>query len=166
MKNNNLITGVTVLVVIAILLVGAMPAFAEAPDRLTIPIAGSFLVAQCDGFNVIDTYSGSLTFRDFYDNDGNLVNSTLRINTNEQISNSVTGFSVPNTAAYSEAIDPSINEYFIRGLSFNITVPGYGIVYFDSGLGIFVLVDGEFVEVKFSGNYQANTALLCEAMNQ
>jgi hypothetical protein len=27
-------------------------------------------------------------------------------------------------------------------------------------------VDGEFVEVKFSGNYQADTTLLCEAMNQ
>ena len=166
MRNNNLITCVTVLMLIAILLMGATPALAESPDRVTIPITGSFLVAQCDGFDVVDTYSGSLIFKDFYDNDGNLVKSTLRIDTNEQISNSVTGYSVHNTAAYNETIDPSNNEYFIRGLSFNITVPGYGIVYFDSGLGIFVLVDGEIVEVKFSGNYQPNTTLLCEAMNQ
>ena len=153
MKDKKLITFVSILILIAILFIGATPALAESPDRLTIPITGSFLVAQCDGFDVVDTYSGSLTFQDFYDNDGNLVKSTLRIDTNEQISNSVTGYSVHNTAAYNEAIDPADNEYFIRGLSFNITVPGYGIVYFDSGLGIFVLVDGEFVDVKFSGNY-------------
>ena len=151
---------------IAILLVGAVPPLATPPEQFTAPIGGSFTLAQCDGFDVIDTNSGWPRITDFYDNSGNLVESAVHINTSDQISNSVTGFIVSNTFASNETNDPAINEYFIRDVAYNVTFPGYGIVYFDSGLGIFVLVDGEFVEVQFSGKYQTDTALLYKAMNQ
>jgi hypothetical protein len=38
--------------------------------------------------------------------------------------------------------------------------------FFDCGLGVFYNVEGLWVLVKFAGNYQPNTELLCEAMEQ
>lgn len=155
-----------VLLLLALFATTVAPALATPPDRETVPLAGSFVLAECDGFNVIDEYSGWATLTYFYDDNGNLVRITYHGSTRDRIYNSVTGFAVYSNFAYNQALDPAINEYFIRGLAYNITVPGYGIVYFDSGLGIFVYEDGEFVELQFSGNYQADTGVLCEAMDQ
>ena len=143
------------------------PALASSPhDRFTRPSTVSFVLAECEGFDVIQQRDGWVTFTDFYDNNGNLKRSTVHAITHDRIYNTVTGFEVKNTFAYNQEVDPEGTEFFIRGVAYNITIPGYGIVYFDAGLGIFVLVDGDFVEVKFSGKYQADEEQLCEAMNQ
>jgi hypothetical protein len=44
--------------------------------------------------------------------------------------------------------------------------PPYRLVYFDSGLGVFYNVEGQWVLEKFAGNYQPDTELLCDAMEQ
>jgi hypothetical protein len=150
---------------IVTLLAGAMPTLAAPPERFTSQDSGSYIVAECDGFDVIDEYSGWFTITDFYGENGDLQHSSFHATMHDRIYNSETGFEVKNTYAFNQAIDPDTNEFFIRGLAYNITVPGYGIVYFDAGLGIFALVDSEFVELKFSGNYQADTEILCEAMD-
>jgi hypothetical protein len=151
---------------ITLALSAVTPALANPPDIVTVPISGSFVLAECDGFDVIDDYSGWATVKNFYDNDGNWLTSTRHVITFDRVYNSVTGFDVYYNYAVNQTFDPAINEYFIRGMAFNIIVPGYGIVYFDSGLGIFLFVDGQFVTVQFSGHYQADPDLLCEAMNQ
>lgn len=156
----------TALLLIVVFLAGAMPALATPPERFTAQASGSFILAECDGFDVIDEYSGWFTITDFYDEHGDLERSAFHATMHDRIYNSATGFEVKNTYAFNQTFDPDTNEFFIRGLAYNVTVPDYGIVYFDAGLGIFVLVDGGFVEVKFSGNYQADTEILCEAMNQ
>lgn len=166
MKQRRLITCVAPLLLMALVLAAVTPALATPPEMVTIPISGSFVLAECDGFDVIDDYSGWVTLKDFYDNDGNLVRSTYHGLTHDVVYNSVTGYEVSYSYAVNRTIDPAINEYFIRGMAFNITVPGYGIVYFDSGLGIFLFVDGQYVLVQFSGNYQGDTDLLCAAMDQ
>ena len=149
-----------------LILAGTMPALATPPDMLTLQDSGSFIIAECDGFDVIDEYSGWFTIADFYDENGDLEQSVFHATMHDRIYNSVTSFEAKNTFAYNQAIDPDTNEFFIRGLAYNITVPGYSIVYFDAGLGIFVLENDGFVEVKFAGNYQADTDILCEAMDQ
>jgi hypothetical protein len=166
MNKRRLTKCVTALLMIVVFMAGAMPALATPPDRFTVQDSGSYIVAECDGFDVIDEYSGWFTVTDFYNEDGDLERSTFHATMHDRIYNSATGFEVKNTYAFNQDIDPDTNEFFIRGLAYNITVPGYGIVYFDAGLGIYVLMDGEFVEVKFSGNYQADTAILCQAMDQ
>lgn len=166
MNNRRLINCMAALVMILLFMVAVTPALANPPDIVTVPISGSFVLAKCDGFDVIDEYTGWATVKNFYDNDGNWVTSTRHVITFDRVYNSVTGFDVFYNYAVNTTFDPAINEYFIRGMAFNIIVPGYGIVYFDSGLGIFLFVDGQFVEVQFSGNFQGDTELLCEAMDQ
>jgi hypothetical protein len=165
MNKRRLTKGVIGLLMIVTLLAGAMPTLAAPPERFTSQDSGSYIVAECDGFDVIDEYSGWFTITDFYGENGDLQHSSFHATMHDRIYNSETGFEVKNTYAFNQAIDPDTNEFFIRGLAYNITVPGYGIVYFDAGLGIFALVDSEFVELKFSGNYQADTEILCEAMD-
>lgn len=166
MNNRQMIKSMTALLAVVVALIGAVPALANPPDRVMIPIEGSFTLAECDGFDVIDEYSGWVTLTDFYDQNGDLVRSTYHGSTHDRIYNSVTGFDDFSNFAYNQTIYPATDEYFIRGLAYNLTIPGYGIVFFDSGLGIFLYVDDEFVEVKFSGNYQTDSAELCEAMDQ
>jgi hypothetical protein len=161
-----MITKMILIAMVVVMMMAAVPVFAGPPERETYPIANSNILAECDGFNVIDEYEGTVTRTEFYDKDGALERTTWHVNAQDRVYNSESGFEVFYSWAYNQAVDPDTNVYFIRGEAYNITVPGYGIVYFDSGLGIFVLVDGEFVEIKFSGNYQADDTLLCEAMNQ
>lgn len=156
----------TVLLLLVVGLAGATPALATPPEMVTIPVEASFTLATCDGFDVIDEYSGWLKATYFYDNDGDLERITIHESYKDRIYNSVTGFEESNNYAVNRTFDPVIGELFIRGLAYNITVPGYGIVFFDSGLGVFLNVDGQFAEIKFSGNYQADPAELCEAMDQ
>jgi hypothetical protein len=166
MKNRVFLRSVTALFIALICLVWAMPALATPPERLTIPTAGTFILAECDGFDVIDDYTGVLAITEFYDQDGDLVRLTFHENAHDRIYNSVTGFSVYNNYAVNQTYDPATSEIYIRGVAYNITVPGYGIVYFDSGLGVFYIEDGNYIEIKFAGNYRPDTASLCEAMDQ
>lgn len=162
MKKRRLLMCVTALLMIVVILAGAMPALATPPDRATFPDSGSFTLAQCDGFDVIDEFSGWYTLAYFYDKNGDLEQITYHATMHDRIYNSDTGFEVRSTFAFNQAFDPYTSESFIRGAAFEVTVPGYGPVYFDAGLGIFV--DGN--EIKFVGKYVADTELLCEAMNQ
>jgi hypothetical protein len=143
-----------------------VPAQADTPGKITVPVVGTFVLAECDGFDVIDEYTGVLTITEFYSQDGELERLTFQENSQDRIYNSVTGFSVSNKYTVNQTYYPTAGELYIRGVAHNITVPGYGIVYFDSGLGVYYIIDGSFILVKFAGNYQADTAPLCEAMEQ
>jgi hypothetical protein len=41
----------------AVYLAGAGSALATPPERIMIPTSGSFVLAECDGFDVIDKYA-------------------------------------------------------------------------------------------------------------
>jgi hypothetical protein len=150
----------------AVYLAGAGSALATPPERIMIPTSGSFVLAECDGFDVIDEFEGMAMITEFYDQNGDLVRLMYQQFDHDRIYNSVTGFSVSSRFAVNTTIYPEEGEAYIRGIAFNITVPGYGIVMFDSGLGVFHNVDGSWTLVKFAGNYQADIDLLCEAMDQ
>jgi hypothetical protein len=147
-------------------LAGAGSALAVPPEQRTILTNGTFVLAECDGFDVMDEFNGRLTVTEFYDQNGELVRLTFQQFDHDRIYNSVTGFSVSSRFVVNQTLYPEEGELYIRGLAYNITVPGYGIVFFDSGLGVFYNVDDQWVLVKFAGNYQPDTELLCEAMDQ
>lgn len=166
MIKKSVIKLVTVLLLTGIFLAGATPALAASPEKLTIPVSGAYIVAECDGFNVIDEYTGLLTITEFYNQDGELERLTFQENSQDRIYNSVTGFSVTSKYTVNQTFYADTSELYIRGVAYNITVPGYGIVYFDSGLGVYYIDNGNYIEVKFAGNYRPDTEALCEAMDQ
>jgi hypothetical protein len=166
MNNRRVVILVVALLLAAWYLVGIGVALAIPPERFTIPTSGTFVLAECDGFDVMDEFSGRLTVTEFYDQNGELVRLTFQQFDHDRIYNSVTGFSVSSRFVVNQTLYPDAGELYIRGLAFNITVPGYGIVFFDSGLGVFYNVEGQWVLVKFAGNYQPDTELLCAAMDQ
>lgn len=166
MKNRRLMILAGALLLATLYLAGAGPALAIPPERITIPTGGSFVLAECDGFEVIDEFEGRATITQFYNQNGELVRLMYQQFDHDRIYNSVTGFSVRSRFAVNQTIYPEEEEVYIRGIAYNITVPGYGIVMFDSGLGVFYNVEGQYVLVKFAGNYQDDPELLCEAMDQ
>ena len=166
MINRSVLKLITVLLLTGIFLAAATPALAVAPEMFTIPVSGAFVVAECDGFEVIDEYTGTLTITEFYNRDGELERLTFQENSQDRIYNSVNGFSVTSKYTVNQTLYPDTSELYIRGVAYNITVPGYGIVYFDSGLGVYYIENGNYNLVKFAGNYQADTSALCEAMDQ
>jgi hypothetical protein len=155
-----------VLLISAVYLAGARLALAMPPERITIPTSGSFVLAECDGFDVIDEYAGMAMITEHYNQNGELVRLVYQQFDHDTVYNSVTGFSVSSRFAVNQTIYPEKGEAYIRGIAFNITVPGYGVVMFDSGLGVFHNEDGDWNLVKFAGKYQEDIDLLCEAMDQ
>lgn len=90
----------------------------------------------------------------------------MHVNTQDRIINSVTGFEAWTNFAINNRIDPGNNTLFIRGLVWNITVPHYGRVFFDAGLGLVLVVGDEFTLLRFAGLYDVDEARLCAAMDQ
>jgi hypothetical protein len=45
---------------------------ATPPERRTIETSDTFVLAECDGFDIMDEYSGWLTITEFYDYTGEL----------------------------------------------------------------------------------------------
>lgn len=162
MKSQRLIKLLIPLFMIVLILAMALPALAAPPDQAKFEDSGSFVLANCDGFDLIDEYDGWIMLKNFYDQNGNLQRMTFQSNTSDRIYNSETGFEVRNRFAYQQTFYEQSNTYFIRGAAYEIVVPGYGPVTFDSGLGVYVGSD----LVKFAGKYLFDEELLCEAMNQ
>jgi hypothetical protein len=155
-----------VVFVFSMALFGVMPALATPPDRFTIQNSGSTILTQCDGFNVISDWTSTETFTYYYNQQGDLETITVHINGRDRVYNSETGFEVFGNFAANTTFDVATSQSFQRGLAYNISVPGYGIVYQVSGMVRIVFVEGVPVVVKSAGNIQLNTGLLCEAMDQ
>jgi hypothetical protein len=166
MNNRRLMILVSALLFASLSLMGIGVVQAKPPVRITIPTSGSFVLAECDGFDVIDEYAGRAIITVFYNQNGELVHLLFQQYDLERIYNSVTGFAVSSRFAVNTTINPFEGEAYIRGITLNITVPRYGIVMFDSSLGVFHNVDGTWTLVRFTGNNQAEIDLLCKAMDQ
>jgi hypothetical protein len=166
MNKRRLMILVSALLFAALFLAGIGVVQARPPERITIPTSGTFVLAECDGFDVIDEYAGMAMITEHYNQNGDLVRLMYQQFDHDRIYNSVTGFSVASRFAVNQTLYPDEGELYIRGIASNITVPGYGIVMFDSGLGVFHNIDGSWTLVRFAGNYQEDIDLLCEAMDQ
>jgi hypothetical protein len=166
MNNRQLMILVSAVLFAALFLMGVGVVQARPAERIIIPTSGSFVLAECDGFEVIDEFEGRAVITEHYNQNGELVKLMYQQFDHDRVYNSVTGFSVRNRFAVNQTIYPEEGEIYIRGIGYNITVPGYGIVMFDSGLGVYYNVEDQWVLVKFAGNYRDDPERLCAAMDR
>jgi hypothetical protein len=144
-----------------VLALGARPAAAAAPSVQFFH--DEFLlepVATCDGFVILSSGSVDVRVTTSYDQAGNPVRLQIFHSfTDSLLTNSVTGFSVPDRGHDTATIDLVTGETSIVGLTFQTTIPGQGTVAKTVGLIIFE-PDGNVVirgphEVNGEVNYDA-----------
>lgn len=120
------------LLALVLLLVTALPALAYPPERSEYPIEDAFTLAECDGFDVIDEFAGTVYQTRFYNGDGNLTSYKNRVRVRDRIYNSVTGYEVWSVW-HNTTFHETDGSYTIAGVGWNVTVPGAGAVWFDAG---------------------------------
>ena len=121
-------------------------------------------MAECDGFNVLDDFSGETTEYYRYDANGDLQQINYHASMQDRIYNSATGYEVSSMFVLNDRYDPENDVYYGQGVFNNITVPGYGLVRAHVG---HYIVDGDFTNFILEVGHQIfDNDLLCEAMNQ
>ena len=146
----------------------AVPAFATAPEFLTIPVDETFSLGECDGFTVIDHVEGTVKVSTHFDQDGNLVMEIARFSLRHTLTNSVTGKSLfsPDVGIDMFTISEDGSETVaVIGIVRRFVVPGEGIAFAIIGNIVFNLTTGE---VQFvAGPHDAFADLgpiLCSAL--
>lgn len=162
MSNRRLPRALPVFLALALVLVAALPALAYPPEHLTYEIDDEFVLAACDGFDVVDEFSGTVYQTRFFDKDGNLTRYQNRVDVRDRIYNSVTGYEIWSVW-HNTTFHQTDGDYTIAGVGWNATVPGTGVAWFDAGHCIHDDAVGYDV---CTGNYTYDEAGLCDAMDQ
>jgi hypothetical protein len=134
-KRRLMILGV-VLLLSAVYLAQAGLALAVPPERRTIETTGTFVVAECDGFDVINEHSGQLTITEFYSQNGELERLMMKQSGHSRLYNTVTGSSVSHSFTANQT--------------------------YSSGTG----QAGRIIALQYNPASSYSPALLCEAMDQ
>jgi hypothetical protein len=152
-----------VFLVTMLFLITALPALADPPEFSTYELSGDFVLAECDGFDVIDEYAGTVHRTQFYDKGGELIRMKNHVDVWDRIYNSVTGYEVWSRWANTTFHDIPSGGYTIAGVGWNVTVPGAGAVWFDAGHCVY---DPVTDEETCTGNEQYDPEPVCEAMDR
>lgn len=150
----------------AILALNTAVAFAAAPTTVTYPLQGTVLLAQCDGFQVLDDYDITLVQTTFYDKDGNRTMMNIKIDGTDTYRHSVTGQSITMGSHFMIHNDYVEGQSSAMGLQYHLTVPGLGQVLLDVGLMVYDFQVGDYV--FFAGSHQVasgDTGGVCAAFN-
>ena len=112
-------------------------------ERGTVPYSETgFLVGECDGFQILVDWSGLFTFVDLYDKDGMWVRSVAH----ERVLGQGVYYNSENPAKSvlggpGEGVtvrwDPATGRRYGSGMSWKVKVPGYGLIFAESGLHVF-----------------------------
>jgi hypothetical protein len=147
-------------------LTAAAPASADKPTITDRPIHGSYVLADCGDFQINSAYDGTLRRIITFDDEGNQIKRRSHISVFEILNNSDTGFSVQSVWQLTYVRHFESGTVMITGVGYNITIPGYGTVFFDAGRGLYV--SGEDAVEVGNINYQSQEAIdaLCEGMDQ
>ncbi|MEA3337536.1 MAG: hypothetical protein U9R25_16680 [Chloroflexota bacterium] len=155
---------VPAIMALVLLLIAVMPALAGPPDHETTPISDVFLLAECDGFNVMDAVEGTRQSTTFYDQEGEPVRILDHNRARDRIYNTESGFEVHSRWAQNVKYYAPFDTWgTTSGLGWNVTVPGYGSVWFEAGHCTY---DSELGEASCTGHRVYDEAALCEAMDQ
>jgi hypothetical protein len=125
----------TILAVLTILSV--IPASAAAPDIYRFEEVKFSYQVQCDGFELNGEGNENYSIFVFYDKKGNMVRAQVMIRYDGMLTHSVTGQTWRDPQYVMIKSDLLTGEYAFIGLIYNITVPGIGLVYIDSGRIVF-----------------------------
>jgi len=141
-------------------------AFAASPTTVTYPLQGTALLAECDGFQVLDDYDIAIVQTTYYDNDGNRTMLNMKIDGTDTYRQSVTGQSFTMGSHFMVHNDYQAGKFSAMGLQYHLMVPGIGQVLMDVGLLVYDPQVGDYL--FFAGPHQVatgDTAGLCTAFS-
>ena len=141
---------------------GVTVADAGSPEPLiTWPIDETNVVAECDGFQVLDHVTGELNVTASYDKDGLLERLVTETRGRHDIRNSVKNVAVSSSynRRFVTAVDAG--RTLITGPSYHVTVPGHGAVLIEAGAIMFE--NGEFRAVGRHDAMSGDTQRICAA---
>ena len=139
-------------------------ASAAPPTTSTHQLLGTQVLADCDGFQVFDDYDETIGVTNFYDNDGNLIETHLAINGTDTYRQSMTGQSITMGTHYMVHIDRRTMLDSAGGLLYHLMIPGLGHVLLDAGRTVYDRTTGTLVFL--AGPHQVmdgDTSGLCAA---
>jgi hypothetical protein len=150
------------MILLAVCLAG--PAAAAPPERTTFTEEGSNIV-ECGAFMIVQDFTIVAREKVFFDRQGNPIRVIANIVWDGTLTNTTTGFTVRDNAAWTFFLDFRTEIAREAGLIWNLNIPGQGIVALDAGT-ITYYPDGS---VEYSGPHQVfeeGEALLCSVMDQ
>ena len=137
---------VFLLSITALSLAVSFNSLAKQPDFWSDEFSDLFVLAYCDGFNVMDDSWNVLYGKDFYDNDGNWLRTQIHWKAYDSLYSSKypEGLYLTGTASIMTRIwggsfeEPQYQS--VQGLNIGIILPGYGPLFYEAGKIVF---DGE-----------------------
>jgi len=121
---------------------------------------------NCGDFLILDDILMDVSWRDFYDKDGNLVRSRVQFTFDDDLYHEdfpdgihLYGKGIGNNQSFFKD-----GEFWQRvtGAEVKITVPGYGHMFFDAGQLLFVDGEIEFVRGKNHNYFRDETDAICD----
>ena len=119
-------------------------------QMVTMPIDETNVLAECDGFQVLDYVTGELTVTVSFDADGKVEKFVTEIRGRHDIRNSATGEAVISRFHRRFMTDVDAGRTQIVGPAYHVTVPGHGAVLFETGL-----ISFENGTIKLAGRHDA-----------
>lgn len=142
-------------------------ALAVPPETERFDFVDSGVASECDGFDIIANYTGTVTLTTFFNAQGDPVRVQFHGRARGTLRNLDTGYTVKDA--------PSIRNSFFDlvkgtathvGVDFHITVPGAGVVVLQAGRIVFTgAPPPTFVAGPHLGPPAASNAALCAALN-
>jgi hypothetical protein len=133
-------------VLLTLLLAPFSAALANPPDRFYVEGSGSNPeLVDCGSFFIGGKFNVWIRGTNFFDNDGNLISTSIHIHFVGKLTNRDTGLTIRDESFVNQTIDVASNTLKETGLIYNLNVPGYGVIALDVGTLVWDLTTGEIL---------------------
>ena len=123
-------------------IVGASPAGALAPTKISGHETNDVFAFSCGSFDVRDDLEFTFRGTEHYDRAGNLIRIVEQISGVDRLYNPLNGKSVSGTYDNSETVDLANGDVTQNGQIFRIIIPGRGPLFIDVGKYVFDFEEG------------------------
>jgi hypothetical protein len=122
------------------------PAFAAKPDFFTIQVDDTIVLAECEGFSILEHVEGRVKVSTHFDRNGNFSMEVARVHLRHTLTNSETGASLSSPDVGIDKV--TVNQdgsttVAIIGVVARIVVPGEGLIFASVGRLVFDANTGE-----------------------
>ena len=162
-------TRVVLPMVLALVVVGGLPASAKAPTKEVIRDAGWFTLPDiaCDGFTLTEEMDSEyIRVTTWYDRAGTPIKESIRANFFGTITNSASENTYRDHASFTETYDLVNGTTTVSGQSYHYIVKGQGQVFAEVGHKVTVDATGVIVHQGGQDDYVNDPDLLglCESL--
>jgi hypothetical protein len=128
-------------------------------------LEGTFELADCGSFKVLDQFALDFTMRLFFDQEGMLVRIERQVSGTDTFVNSETGKAITANVRHAVHIDPAVAMGATTGILFRLTVPGSGAVFLQVGR-LVINRTGTVIDFQAGPSQfvEGDVAGLCEAL--